>query len=64
MSEARDDAFMHRTVVQRSASVRAVIFDGIEVSLRAKNRDIAFAHFELAALAFRNLVGMGETDRT
>jgi hypothetical protein len=39
MSEARDDAFMHRTVVQRSASVRAVIFDGIEVSLRAKNRD-------------------------
>jgi len=64
MPEARDDAAMHRPVIQRRSSVRAVIFDGIEVPLRAKNGDIAFAHFELAAGAFRNLCSTGETDST
>ena len=44
MPETRNDALMDSTVVQWSASVRAVIFDGIPVSLPSKNRARAFAH--------------------
>jgi hypothetical protein len=47
MPEAGDDAAMHRAVIQRRACVWALIFNGIKVSLRAKNGDIAFTHWLL-----------------
>src|SRR6266436_3574685 len=64
MPKTRNDAFMHSAVIQWRTSVWTLIFNGIEVPLRAKNGDIAFAHFELAAGAFRNTCSTGETDRT